>query len=66
MSLSVALAKYAKAARLSAEAAKLMLEAAEEMVTPEPGEVAPRPPPVNDFDIARAKRALRRVGAKIR
>jgi hypothetical protein len=59
-----ALDKLSRAARLSAEAARLSAEAAEELSSgqeqPE-GEV----PPITDMDRARARRALRKAGARI-
>jgi hypothetical protein len=61
------LAKLAKAARLSAEAAKLYAEASEELEkgsTPTPPPVA-EVPPLSEVDIARARRALKRIGARI-
>jgi hypothetical protein len=65
VSVSAALVKLAKAARMSAEAQKLYLEAAEELSH---AAEAPTPPPpvTNDFDVARAKRALRKAGARVR
>jgi hypothetical protein len=64
VSVSAALVKLAKAARMSAEAQKLYLEAAEELSH---AAAEPTPPPVvNDFDIARAKRALRKAGARVK
>ena len=61
------LAKLARAARLSAEAAKLYAEASEDLAT---GSTLPPPPvdevaPLSEVDIARARRALKRIGARI-
>jgi hypothetical protein len=54
--------KLSRAARLSAEAARLYAEAAEELSAHElHGEV----PPVTEVDQARARRALRKAGARI-
>jgi hypothetical protein len=64
---SGALAKLAKAARLSAEAAKLYAEASEELEkgsTPTPQRVD-KVPLLSEVDVARARRALKRVGARI-
>ena len=58
----LALEKLSRAARLSAEAARLYAEAAEELrALEEAGEV----PPVTEVDQARARRALRKAGARI-
>jgi hypothetical protein len=62
MNRPAALDKLSRAARLSAEAARLYAEAAEELsVGEETGEV----PPVTEVDQARARRALRKAGARI-
>jgi hypothetical protein len=54
--------KLSRAARLSAEASRLCAEAAEELAADEkPGDV----PPVTEVDQARARRALRKAGARI-
>jgi hypothetical protein len=54
--------KLSRAARLSAEAARLYAEAAEELSAHEQhGEV----PPVTEVDQARARRALRKAGARL-
>jgi hypothetical protein len=56
------LEKLSRAARLSAEAARLYAEAAEELrALEEAGDV----PPVTEVDQARARRALRKAGARI-
>jgi hypothetical protein len=61
------LAKLAKAAKMNAEAAKLYAEAAAELESPEP---EPEPlelakPVLSEVDIARARRALKRAGARV-
>jgi hypothetical protein len=58
--------KLSRAARLSARAAQLYAEAAEELSKrgEEPREPE-RLPPVTEVDQARARRALRRAGARI-
>jgi hypothetical protein len=59
-------AKLAKAARLSAEAARLYAEASEELEHGAGPEPPPSdPPPLTEIDRARARRALRRAGARI-
>ena len=56
-------AKLARAARLSAEAAKLYAEASQELQNGGGEEPPPRdPPPMTEIDMARARRALRRIG----
>ena len=64
--LASALVKYAKAARLSAEAAKLMVEAAEEMAQVASNPVTAPSVAITEVDVARAKRALRRLGLRTR
>lgn len=62
MSRAASLSKLARAAHLSAQAAKLYAEAAEELASePGPDEV----PEVTEVDQARARRSLRRAGARI-
>lgn len=62
MNRPLALEKLSRAARLSAEAARLYAEAAEELhALEEAGDV----PPVTEVDQARARRALRKAGARI-
>jgi hypothetical protein len=70
VSRAAALVKLAKAAKLNAdalaktaEAQRLFLEAAQELGEDSP---TPEPPVVTEFDVARAKRALRKVGARVR
>jgi hypothetical protein len=63
----VALNKLSRAARLSAEAAKLYAEAAEELSAEELSspEEADDVPAITEVDRARARRALKKAGAKI-
>jgi hypothetical protein len=61
-----AFAKLHRAARLSAEAAKLYAEAAEDLSTSSEADgSAPATPPITEVDQARARRALRKAGARI-
>ncbi len=62
MSHPSVLEKLSQAARLSAEAARLYAEAASELYAREHRE---EPPPVTEVDQARARRALRKAGAKL-
>jgi hypothetical protein len=57
------LEKLSRAARLSAEAARLYAEAAQELFARE--DESGKPPPVTEVDQARARRALRKAGARI-
>jgi hypothetical protein len=72
MSHPAALEKLLRAARLSAEAARLYAEAAQELSRSDQAEGEPDGctppsvvPPVTEVDQARARRALRRAGARI-
>jgi hypothetical protein len=63
-----ALEKLSRAARLSSEAAKLYAEAAEELSSASLSHATSSitaPPPVTEVDQARARRALRKAGARI-
>jgi hypothetical protein len=62
MSHASALDKLSRAARLSAEAARLYAEAAEELSASEP---TYENPAITEVDRARARRALRKAGARI-
>jgi hypothetical protein len=57
-----ALEKLSRAARLAAEAARLYAEAAQELYESEHRD---EPPPVTEVDQARARRALKRAGARL-
>jgi hypothetical protein len=63
VSRAAAFAKLAEAARLSAQAAKLYAEAAEVLCGEDVPD--PTPPPITEVDMARARRALRRAGARL-
>ena len=58
-----ALDKLSRAARLSEEAARLYAEATEELAQADETEVSEQLPPVTEMDRARARRALRKLGA---
>lgn len=62
MSRPAALDKLSRAARLSAEAARLYAEAALELSDQEEADGIP---PVTEVDQARARRALRKAGARL-
>lgn len=66
MSYAAAVVKLARAARLSAEAAKLYAEASEELSTSDEQEETFLVPTLSEVDVARARRALRRKGARLR
>jgi hypothetical protein len=64
MSHPSALDKLSRAVRLTAEAARLCSEVVEELSAKDPAAVGPAPP-VTEVDQARARRALRKAGARI-
>jgi hypothetical protein len=64
MSRRSTLDKLSRAVRLTAEAARLCSEIAEELSAQDPA-AAGAVPPVTEVDQARARRALRKAGARI-